>query len=59
MQVETYQDAKGYWRWRLKASGHVKAEGGDGYSSKSALRAALRSMGRVNPYVFRLAADLL
>lgn len=35
MYFELYQDAKGEWRWRLKAANHqIVATGGEGYSTK-------------------------
>ncbi|MEL7238911.1 MAG: DUF1508 domain-containing protein [Planctomycetota bacterium] len=35
MYFQIYQDAKGEWRWRLKAANHqTVATGGEGYKDK-------------------------
>ncbi|MGC3995242.1 MAG: DUF1508 domain-containing protein [Propionicimonas sp.] len=42
---ELYADAKGEYRWRLKASnGQVIATGGQGYASKANARAGIESV---------------
>ena len=47
--VEIYEDRGGNWRWRLRHdNGNVIADGGEGYSSRRALEAAVdRLTGRV------------
>ena len=38
-----YEDRAGFFRWRLKASnGAIVADGSEGYSSKSAVLAAIQ-----------------
>ena len=45
MKVEFYEDARGEWRWRMKAgNGRIVANGGEGFSSKSA---CMDSFGKV------------
>lgn len=35
MRIDIYQDARGYWRWRLRAANHkIVAESGEGYSAR-------------------------
>jgi hypothetical protein len=44
-KFELYADAKGEYRWRLKASnGQTIATGGEGYSSKAAANAGIESV---------------
>ena len=43
---EVYQDRAGAWRWRLRhRNGNVLADGGEGYSSRSAAREAVERVG--------------
>lgn len=45
-QVEIYQDKRNEWRWRYRArNGWVQCDGGEGYSSKSNARRAVRRVG--------------
>ncbi len=39
----------GDWRWRLKSSGRIVAEGGEGYQRRAKLLSALRSIFRDSP----------
>ncbi len=49
-KFELYADAKGEYRWRLKASnGQVIATGGEGYSSKSAAKDGIESVKKNAP----------
>ncbi len=42
---DVYQDARGFWRWRLKAvNGRIIADSAEGYSSRSAVDEAIRWM---------------
>lgn len=44
-KFELYADAKGEYRWRLKASnGQTIATGGEGYSSKATATAGIESV---------------
>ena len=37
MKIALYEDTRGEWRWRMRASnGRIVASGGEGFSSKSA-----------------------
>ena len=47
MKFHIYQDARGEWRWRLKArNGRIVADSGEGYVTRgNALRAARRLTG--------------
>lgn len=41
-RIQTYQDSKGEWRWRLRASnGRIIAEGGEGYKTKQGITRAV------------------
>jgi hypothetical protein len=45
MAFEIYKDAKGEFRWRLKASnGQIVATGGQGYSAKADCKHAIESI---------------
>lgn len=45
MTFEIYKDAKGEFRWRLKASnGQIVATGGQGYSAKADCKHAIESI---------------
>ncbi len=45
MTFELYKDAKGEFRWRLKASnGQIVATGGQGYSAKADCKHAIESI---------------
>jgi len=47
-KIEVYQDAKGEWRWRAKASnGRIVAESGEGYSSMSGAERAIHTAANV------------
>lgn len=47
---EMYEDSKGEYRWRLKASnGQTIATGGEGYSSKASCQAGIDSVKRHAP----------
>jgi uncharacterized protein YegP (UPF0339 family) len=49
-KFELYKDAKGEYRWRLKASnGQTIATGGEGYSSASSAKAGIDSVKRNAP----------
>lgn len=49
-KFELYADAKGEYRWRLKASnGQIIATGGEGYSSKATARAGIASVKKNAP----------
>ncbi len=42
MAYYMYQDAAGYWRWRLKAAnGKIVADSGEGYVTKDSCRAGI------------------
>ena len=42
---EVYEDSAGEWRWRMVASnGRIVADGGEGYSSRSAVRRAVSNV---------------
>jgi uncharacterized protein YegP (UPF0339 family) len=44
-KFELYKDAKGEYRWRLKASnGQTIATGGEGYSSAASAKAGIASV---------------
>lgn len=44
-KFELYSDAKGEFRWRLKASnGQTIATGGEGYSSKASAKNGIESV---------------
>lgn len=50
MYFEIYKDARGEFRWRLKAGNHqVIATGGEGYSSKQACQKGIESVKKVTP----------
>ncbi|HLM67659.1 MAG TPA: DUF1508 domain-containing protein [Longimicrobium sp.] len=43
MEYCTYKDAKGEWRWRLKAAnGEIIADSGEGYKNKSDCEAGIQ-----------------
>lgn len=49
-KFELYKDAKGEFRWRLKASnGQTIATGGEGYSSKAACKIGIESVQKNAP----------
>ena len=49
-KFELYADAKGEYRWRLRASnGQVIATGGEGYSSKATAKAGIESVKKNAP----------
>ena len=49
-KFELYTDAKGEFRWRLKASnGQTIATGGEGYSSKANARNGIESVKKNAP----------
>ena len=49
-KFELYADAKGEYRWRLKASnGQVMGTGGEGYSSKATAKAGIESVKKNAP----------
>lgn len=49
-KFELYKDAKGEYRWRLKASnGQTIATGGEGYSSASSAKAGIASVQKNAP----------
>jgi uncharacterized protein YegP (UPF0339 family) len=44
--IEIYMDRRNQWRWSLRSrNGHVIADGGEGYSTKSNARRAARRVG--------------
>jgi uncharacterized protein YegP (UPF0339 family) len=43
--TEVYQDKAGEWRWRYRRKGRITAEGGEGYSTESNARRAVRRLG--------------
>ncbi len=44
-KFELYADAKGEYRWRLKATnGQIIATGGEGYASKANAKAGIESV---------------
>ena len=48
MYFEVYKDAKGEFRWRLKAGNHVViATGGEGYTTKQACLKGIDSEKKV------------
>lgn len=50
MYFELYKDAKGEYRWRLKAANHVIiATGGEGYKTKQACQKGIDSVKKVTP----------
>ncbi|PZQ44461.1 MAG: DUF1508 domain-containing protein [Phenylobacterium zucineum] len=49
-KFELYADAKGEYRWRLKATnGQVIATGGEGYASKANAKAGIESVKKNAP----------
>ena len=49
-RFELYADAKGEYRWRLKASnGQTIATGGEGYATKANAKAGIKSVQRNAP----------
>lgn len=57
---ELYQDGKGEYRWRLRASnGQTIANGGEGYASKRAAQAGIASVQKnaADAEVVELKAD--
>jgi uncharacterized protein YegP (UPF0339 family) len=47
---EVYEDGAGEWRWRLRhRNGNIIADGGEGYSSRSAVHDAIESVKRNAP----------
>lgn len=53
MRYEYYCDADGEWRWRLRArNGHITADSGEGYSSESNVRRAIRRHIWLNRFSF-------
>ena len=49
-KFELYADAKGEYRWRLKASnGQTIATGGEGYASKANAKAGIESVRKNAP----------
>ncbi|MCB0910644.1 MAG: YegP family protein [Propionibacteriaceae bacterium] len=49
-RFELYTDAKGEYRWRLKASnGQTIATGGEGYSSKASAKNGIESVRKNAP----------
>ncbi len=49
-RFELYADAKGEYRWRLKASnGQIIATGGEGYASRANARAGIESVRKNAP----------
>ena len=49
-KFEVYADAKGEYRWRLKASnGQTIATGGEGYASKANAKAGIESVRKNAP----------
>lgn len=49
-KFELYKDAKGEYRWRLKASnGQVIATGGEGYASKAGAENGIQAVMRDAP----------
>ena len=49
-KFELYKDAKGEFRWRLKASnGQTIATGGEGYSSKASAKNGIESVQKNAP----------
>lgn len=49
-KFEVYADAKGEYRWRLKASnGQVVATGGQGYASERSCREGIESVKKNAP----------
>lgn len=50
MYFEIYKDAKGEFRWRLKAANHVIiATGGEGYTTKQACQKGIDSVKKMTP----------
>ena len=43
--VEIFLDKKKMWRWRLRYRGFIMADSGEGYSSESNCRRAVRKLG--------------
>lgn len=41
MKFEIYKDAKGEWRWRLKANGRIVADSGEGYKTRAGCRSSI------------------
>jgi len=47
-KLETYEDAAGDWRWRLKSSnGRIIANGGEAFHSKSSCRSSWSNVAGV------------
>jgi len=47
---EVYEDSAGEWRWRLRhRNGNILSDGGEGYSSRSAVHDAIESVKRNAP----------
>ena len=48
--AQVYQDQAGHWRWRLKVSGRIVADSGQGYTRRPDARTALtRVLTSTNP----------
>lgn len=43
-KLRIYVDLKGEWRWRLSVNGRIMADSAEGYSSRSNVKRALRSL---------------
>jgi uncharacterized protein YegP (UPF0339 family) len=43
--IEIYQGITDQWYWRLRVKGRIKADGSEGYASKSNVKRALKSIG--------------
>lgn len=49
-QFEVYRDPKGEYRWRLRATnGHAIANGGEGYTTKTAAKEGIASVQKNAP----------
>jgi len=44
LKIEIYKDAGNLWRWRAIRGGHIVADSGEGYTRRSHVIRALRSL---------------
>lgn len=46
-RLETYQDKKGEWRWRVWRGSRIVAESGEGYARPDSLQRALSRLKKI------------
>ena len=60
-KLETYQDSRGEWRWRVIArNGNITADGSEGYAearkAKAGARSTLRTLAKAFGYVLTVGS---